>query len=63
MKHEENRCPRCEDTFQCKVGDVVNCQCSQVTLTPETYRFISANYSDCLCQKCLLELNKLMGVR
>lgn len=62
MKHEQKSCPRCKGTFECKVGDVVNCQCSQVKISPETYQFISTTHYDCLCQKCLIDLNRFIAL-
>lgn len=56
-KHEDKICPRCEDSFTCKTGDVANCQCNTIKLEAGVYDLISKKYNDCLCNKCLLELN------
>ena len=34
-KHEEKPCPRCRQTFECKPGDVVHCQCYGIMLSTE----------------------------
>lgn len=60
MKHETKACGRCGDLFECKVGDVVNCQCSQVQLSPETFEFLANTHFDCLCSKCLVEIDKML---
>lgn len=59
-KHEKKYCPKCGQPFTCKVGDVANCQCSMVSLTPEASAFLAGNYDDCLCQSCLRQINEDM---
>ncbi|MFT3909216.1 MAG: cysteine-rich CWC family protein [Ferruginibacter sp.] len=56
-KHEEKACPRCGSAFECKVGDIVNCQCHGIRFTNEMVAYLSKHYDDCLCRACLLELN------
>lgn len=60
IKHEEKYCPRCNALFECKSGDIVNCQCNIVRLSEETKRFLSKTLYDCLCQKCLLEIDQMV---
>ncbi|RXK81793.1 cysteine-rich CWC family protein [Filimonas effusa] len=55
-KHEHKSCPRCQKPFECKVGDIGNCQCNGLSFTEEERSFIENRYSDCLCRQCLLEL-------
>lgn len=57
-KHEQKSCPRCQQTFECKVGDVLNCQCYGINFTAEEKNHIEGRYSDCLCRNCLLELKQ-----
>ena len=57
-KHEEKPCPRCQQRFECKAGDVVHCQCYGIMLTTEERAFIEERYNDCLCRNCLLELKQ-----
>jgi len=54
--HEQKNCPRCEKGFECKAGDVTNCQCTRINLTIEERAFIEDRYSDCLCINCLFEM-------
>lgn len=56
MKHEEKTCPRCHKPFECRVGDIGQCQCSGVQLTNEEKILIEEKYNDCLCRNCLEEL-------
>ncbi len=57
-KHEEKYCPRCKAAFECKVGDVAQCQCSGIGLSAEEKIFLQDRYEDCLCRNCLLELKQ-----
>jgi hypothetical protein len=63
MKHEEVNCSRCEGSFECKVGDIANCQCSTVKVSAETHEFLSKTHYGCLCKKCLEELNRAVKAR
>lgn len=55
-KHEKKICLRCQSGFECKVGDVINCQCYGIELSKEEESFIHSNYQDCVCRNCLLQL-------
>ena len=55
-KHEPKACARCQIVFECKVGNVSECQCQAVRLDDETQKKIQSVYSDCLCANCLEEL-------
>ena len=57
-KHEQKSCPRCQQAFECKVGDVLNCQCYGINFTTEEKTHIEGRYNDCLCRNCLLELKQ-----
>lgn len=57
-KHEEKTCARCNTTFECKPGDIVNCQCYGIELSAAAETFIQSQYSDCLCRNCLLQLQQ-----
>jgi hypothetical protein len=57
-KHEEKYCPRCRSAFECKAGDIAQCQCAGVSLTVAEKQFIAERWTDCLCRKCLLELKQ-----
>jgi hypothetical protein len=57
-KHEQKTCPRCLAPFECKVGDVMHCQCYGITFTTDEKSFIEQRYTDCLCRNCLLELKQ-----
>lgn len=56
IKHEIKYCPRCNTPFECKVGSILLCQCSTVSLHPEERDYIQEKFDDCLCANCLKEL-------
>jgi hypothetical protein len=55
-KHEEKNCPCCNQVFECKVGDVINCQCNTVKLTDAERDYIAIRFTDCLCANCMATL-------
>lgn len=56
MKHETKYCPRCNNTFQCKMGSILLCQCSTIELNEEERNYIRERFDDCLCVFCIKEL-------
>lgn len=56
--HEEKHCPRCQALFECKLGSINLCQCTKISLNDAERDYISSQFEDCLCAKCLLELQK-----
>ncbi|MFY0254016.1 cysteine-rich CWC family protein [Chitinophaga sp. 30R24] len=54
--HETITCPRCKQTFECRVGTILRCQCQNVVLTDEERTFIRQQYNECLCANCLRQL-------
>lgn len=56
-KHEVKQCARCNSTFECKAGDITNCQCYGIELTAAAEGYIAKTYTECLCRTCLLQLN------
>lgn len=57
-KHEEKECPRCQVFFECRVGDILRCQCAGVQLSDAERDFISEQFADCLCMDCIIVLRK-----
>lgn len=53
MKHEEKRCPRCQCSFECKVGSITLCQCATIKLNDEERAYIRGSFHDCLCASCM----------
>jgi nicotinate-nucleotide--dimethylbenzimidazole phosphoribosyltransferase len=57
--HETKKCERCGALFECKVGNILECQCYAVQLTEKEKAYISEKqYSDCLCAACLQNLKQ-----
>ncbi|HEX5155313.1 MAG TPA: cysteine-rich CWC family protein [Parafilimonas sp.] len=61
QKHEEKQCPRCSNLFECRAGDMYNCQCYAVALSDAAKLFLeSTSYDDCLCKNCLLQIEQMV---
>lgn len=56
-KHESKNCPRCRAAFECKPGNITQCQCYGIKVGPELKAYIEQRYSDCLCRNCLQYLS------
>jgi len=55
--HETKKCPRCNNPFECKPGNITQCQCYAVKLTEEQRAYIDQRYQNCLCENCLVYLS------
>ena len=56
-QHETKKCPRCQQAFECKPGNITQCQCYGIVLTEEQRAFMEQRYQDCLCRDCLQYLS------
>ena len=56
MNYELKYCERCGLAFECKPGNITQCQCYEFQLSSELKAKIGEEYNDCLCAKCLREL-------
>ncbi|MBL7733193.1 MAG: cysteine-rich CWC family protein [Chitinophagaceae bacterium] len=55
-RHEIKNCPRCQQVFECKPGNIAQCQCYGIALTAEQRAYAEQRYADCLCAACLQQL-------
>ena len=62
-KHEEKQCPRCNLLFECKPGNITQCQCYGIFFSEEEKQMMADAYTDCLCGHCLIEMKKEFAVR
>ncbi len=53
IKHEFKTCPRCGTGFDCKAGNILQCQCYGIVLSEPVKQQIESLYRDCLCRACL----------
>jgi hypothetical protein len=53
IKHEFKTCPRCGTGFECKAGNIGQCQCYGIVLPEPVKEQIEQLYRDCLCRNCL----------
>ncbi len=56
-QHEPKECPRCRKAFECKPGNITQCQCYGIVVTAEQLAFMEERYQDCLCRDCLQYLS------
>ncbi len=61
-QHKIKNCPRCGRTFECKLGSILLCQCSEIKLTQEERALIQTQYQDCLCIQCLKVLKEQVKI-
>jgi len=52
-QHETKNCARCKTAFECKPGNITQCQCFGIELSAEQRAYIEQRYNDCLCRDCL----------
>lgn len=55
---ENKHCPRCNTVFECNAYDILNCQCNGIVFMDTQKEHIAKAFNDCLCRKCLLELQQ-----
>lgn len=55
---QEKFCKRCQAKFECRSDQIEECHCKKIKLTDETLKVISKLYDDCLCGKCLFEIQE-----
>lgn len=49
-------CPHCKQNFECRCGDIINCQCETVKLKEHHRDYIFKYYDDCLCASCMSDM-------
>ncbi|PHS75496.1 MAG: hypothetical protein COB19_03330 [Porticoccus sp.] len=58
VEHEILECPRCHKAFECKLGSITICQCSDVSLMEVQKEWIGQQWDSCLCKDCLLAIKQ-----
>ncbi len=56
--HEDTACPRCGSIFECKMGSITLCHCSEAQLSKDQMAYIAERWQGCLCHQCLLDIEK-----
>ena len=49
-------CDRCKQTFICNPTNIAACACSKIQLTAEEISYVAKQYTNCVCNTCLLHL-------
>jgi hypothetical protein len=57
----EKICGRCAEKIECLSTDIANCSCSKVDVSAKTHEFLGETSYDCLCNKCLTEINQMVN--
>jgi hypothetical protein len=52
-QHEKKYCTRCGTSFECKAGNITQCQCYGFAVSDELRAYLEQRYADCVCRKCL----------
>jgi len=55
--HELSTCPRCGNLFECKPGNVTQCGCYGIVVSPEVRKELE-KYESCVCANCLKTLTE-----
>ena len=58
IRFMEKDCPRCGDSFVCRVDDISACHCVPVKLDELQLAYVKVHYPGCLCNSCLNEIKK-----
>lgn len=58
---QSTACPRCHRTVDCQMDAIELCACSGIKLQAETSKYLSNTQYSCLCNTCLLELDKCIA--
>ena len=56
----KKNCPRCKSELICNTQDIASCDCGKLELSKDLKYFLSKTSYDCLCNKCLEELEPLV---
>ncbi len=51
-------CPGCKINFHCNSAAMLNCECNTIKLSSAAVRFLKSKYKDCLCIKCLTNIQQ-----
>ncbi len=57
--HESMACSKCGQQFECKMGSILLCHCSDVKLSQRQQAYIADNWEGCLCHSCLLSISAM----
>lgn len=52
----KKQCPSCGIEFVCQPDNILECQCTQIHLSPEILAYIDELYHGCVCLQCLKDL-------
>lgn len=53
-------CSRCKNEIECRMNNIQDCLCSQVSISEECREYLKKTKYDCLCNSCLNILNEMV---
>jgi hypothetical protein len=56
INNHNTGCERCQQTFICDPTNIAACDCSKIKLSAEEITYFAKQYSNCVCNTCLLHL-------
>lgn len=54
------QCSRCKKNIECCASNIDLCACINVKISADAVTYLKQTKHDCLCNKCLIEINDLM---
>lgn len=58
IMHEIQICPRCNHSFECKPGNIFQCQCYGISISEKVASYLVQQYGSCLCASCITDIKK-----
>jgi len=56
-------CAKCKKEFSCRHDEILECHCVQVPISAKAQKYLTENFKDCLCNKCLREVAGMFNVK
>lgn len=57
------KCAKCKAEFNCRHDEILECHCVQVPISAKAQKYLTENFKDCLCNKCLREVAEKFNVK
>lgn len=61
MEATSKNCSRCAKDIFCNAAHIASCDCYQVSISESTVDYLKETKYNCLCNKCLTEVNDLVA--
>ncbi len=54
-------CEKCGASFSCNANEIEKCFCYSIILSKEAISKINTEFSNCLCEKCLIHYSEIQN--